>query len=382
MSVLRPTLLFFVTADWFFCSHFLERAKASQEAGYEVIVVTHVDRHRAAIEDAGFRLINLEIDRRSLNPLAALYTLWQLINLYRRERPDIIHQVALKPILLGSLAARFSSVKSIVNAVVGGGYTFTSDSRMMRVIRPLLVLALRFLLNPQGSKVIFENEDDLLSFVRKGLVHEEDAVLIEGAGINVDLYCAKSLEPSPRPVIVLPARLLWDKGIGEFVQAARMLRAQGVQARFVLIGGPDLGNRANIDNATLERWKEDGIVELWGFRNDMPKVLYEADIVCLPSYREGLPKALLEGMAAALPCVTTDVPGCRAAVHDGVNGLLVPPRDPEALAGALLRLINEPCLRRQMGLRGRERVLAEFASRIICRQTLSVYDNLLLSCQS
>ena len=379
MSVPRPTLLFFVTADWFFCSHFLERAKASQEAGYEVIVVTNVDRHRAAIEDAGLRLINLEIDRRSLNPLATLYTLWQLIHLYRCERPDVIHQVALKPILLGSLAARFSGVKSIVNAVVGGGYAFTSNSRMMRVVRPLLLLALRFLLNPRGSRVVFENDDDLLVFVRKGLVREEDAVLIQGAGINADLYCAKSGKSNSRPLIVLPARLLWDKGVGEFVQAAHMLLGQGVQARFALVGGPDIGNRATIDSATLEKWKKEGIVELWGFRNDMPAVLLEADIVCLPSYREGLPKALLEGMAASLPCVTTDVPGCRTVVHDGVNGLLVPPRNPEALARALLRLIDEPCLRRQMGQRGRERALAEFASQIICRQTLLVYENLLLS---
>ncbi len=379
MSALRPTLLFLITADWFFCSHFFERAKAAEEAGYKVVVVTHVDRHRAAIEDAGLRLINLEIDRRSLNPLAALYTLWQLIRLYRCERPEVLHHIALKPILLGSLAARFSGVKSIVNAVVGGGYAFTSNSRMIRVIRPVLVLALRFLLNPRGSRVIFENDDDLLMFVRKGLVRKEDAVLIQGAGINADLYCARSVESSPRPLIVLPARLLWDKGVGEFVQAAHILRGQGVEARFALVGGPDPGNRASIDNATLEKWKEEGIVEIWGFRNDMPAVLSEADIVCLPSYREGLPKVLLEAMAASLPCVTTDVPGCRTAVHDGVNGLLVPPRDPEALAWALKRLINEPCLRRQMGLRGKERVLVEFASQIICRQTLLVYENLILS---
>lgn len=314
MSALRPTLLFLITADWFFCSHFFERAKAAEEAGYKVVVVTHVDRHRAAIEDAGLRLINLEIDRRSLNPLAALYTLWQLIRLYRCERPEVLHHIALKPILLGSLAARFSGVKSIVNAVVGGGYAFTSNSRMIRVIRPVLVLALRFLLNPRGSRVIFENDDDLLMFVRKGLVRKEDAVLIQGAGINADLYCARSVESSPRPLIVLPARLLWDKGVGEFVQAAHILRGQGVEARFALVGGPDPGNRASIDNATLEKWKEEGIVEIWGFRNDMPAVLSEADIVCLPSYREGLPKVLLEAMAASLPCVTTDVPGCRTAV--------------------------------------------------------------------
>jgi len=373
-----PKLLFFVTVDWFFCSHFIERAKAARRAGCDVVVLTQVDRHRSVIEEAGLRLIPLVIDRRSLNPLGALKTLFQLVQVFRRERPDVLHQIALKPILLGGLAARLTGIKRVVNAVVGGGYVFTSTSPLVRATRPLMRLALRLLLNPQGSCVVFENQDDLRSFVRSHQVRAEDAVLIRGAGVDTDLF-----QPNPvrrtAPLVVVAARLLWDKGLGEFVAAARLLRDQGIQARFAIVGDVDPGNRASIDPAVLDQWKTEGIVELWGFRQDMPQVLAEADIACLPSYREGLPKALLEAMAAGLPCVTTDVPGCREAVRDRENGYLVPPREHEALAHALRKLIEDPDLRHQMGQRGRAMVMAEFASPIICRQTLQVYERLMLS---
>lgn len=373
-----PKLLFFVTVDWFFCSHFIERAKAAQRAGYDVVVLTRVDQHRSVIEGAGLRLIPLTIDRRSLNPLEAFKTLVKLVHVFRRERPDVLHQIALKPILLGGFAARLTGIKRVVNAVVGGGYVFTSTSPLMRAVRPLMRLALKLLLNPPGSCVVFENQDDLSSFVRSHQVRAEAAVLIRGAGVDADLF-----QPQPvrrtTPLVVVTARLLWDKGLGEFVAAARLLRAQGIQARFALVGDLDADNRACIDPAVLDEWKAEGVVELWGFRRDMPKVLREADIVCLPSYREGLPKSLLEAMAAGLPCVTTDVPGCREAVQNGENGWLVPPRDPQALARALNLLIENPDLRCRMGQRGRDMVLTEFASPIICQQTLQVYERMLLS---
>jgi len=371
-----PKLLFFVTVDWFFCSHFIERAKAAQRAGYEVVVLTHVEQHRAVIEAAGLRVIPLVIDRRSLNPLTTFSTLLQLVDVFRRERPDLLHQVALKPILLGGLAARFTRTKRIINAVVGGGYVFTSISPLMRAIRPLVQKALKYLLNPPSSIVVFENRDDLADFVRAGQVRAENAVLIRGAGVDPVLYGERSANYST-PLVIVPARLLWDKGLGEFVEAARILRMGGIEARFALVGGADPGNRASIEPEVLKQWKEEAAVELWGFRTDMQRVLSEADIVCLPSYREGLPKALLEAMAAGLPCVTTDVPGCREAVCDGETGLLVPPKDPKALANALKILIQDPALRGKMGRQGKAKALTEFSSSIICEKTLQLYKKLL-----
>jgi Glycosyltransferase len=372
----RRKLLFFVSVDWFFCSHFMARAKAARDAGFEVVVLTNATQHHERIEAAGLRLIHIDFDRRSLDPASGLLSLWYVWKILRQEQPDILHQVALKPILIGSLAARFAKRTKIVNAVVGGGYLATSETLLARQIRALLNLALRMLLNPIGSRVIFENPDDLTSFVQNGCVSKTDAILIKGAGVDLADYQTGDVMAEV-PLILLPARLLWDKGVGEFVGAARKLKGQGVAARFVVVGGADGGNRAAIDDDTLAAWRNERAVEFWGFRPDMPEVFAQASIVCLPSYREGLPKVLLEAMAAALPCVTTDVPGCREAVRDGYNGRLVPPRDVNALAQALESLIEDRKLRQEMGRHGRLRAEREFSSELIVRDTLAVYKDLL-----
>lgn len=376
MKSCRPKLLFFVAVDWFFCSHFLSRAIAARDAGYEVLVLTCVAEHGRCIEAAGLRPIALDIDRRSLNPLAWLLTFLRVRRVFLAEKPMLVHQVALKPILLGSLAARLCGFSKLVNAVVGGGYLFSSETFAARCLRPILGLALKGILNPPGSRVVFENPDDLSAFVNEGYVRREDTVLIRGAGVEPGGYRQASVA-SAQPLVLLAARLLWDKGIGEFIDAARQLRQTGVAARFVVVGGADPGNRATIDEATLAAWRNERVVEFWGFRTDMPDVLAQSSIVCLPSYREGLPKVLLEAMAAGLPCISTDVPGCREAVRHGDNGLLVPPRDAWALAQALAILIQDAELRVRMGRRGRERAVGEFSQERVNEATLAIYRELL-----
>lgn len=371
----RPKLLFFVAVDWFFCSHFLSRAKAAQEAGYEVVVLTQAYRQYTQIVSSGLRVIPLSIDRRSMNPIHAALTLLRILRVYVREQPVIVHQVALKPILLGSIAARLAGVPYVINAVVGGGYAFTSIHPLVRLVQPALQLALRILLNPHGSRVVFENTDDLSAFVHAKQVRQDNAVLIRGAGVDPDLYSHADFDGVP--VVVLTARLLWDKGISEFIEAARILSSLGITARFVIVGDVDPGNRACIDNNTLLQWRKESVVEFWGFRTDIAAILAQASIACLPSYREGLPKALLEAMAASLPCVTTDVPGCREAVRDGDNGLLVPSHDAQALAEALKVLILDPEMRKKMGLRGRQRVEQEFSTTLVIKQTLALYEEML-----
>ncbi len=372
----RKTLLFFVSEDWFFCSHFLERAKAARNAGHNVVILTRVNQHAVAIENAGLRLIHFDFDRRGMNPFTGLRTLMRIVSIYRKERPLLVHQVALKPILLGSLAARIVRIPYVVNAVVGAGYAFISTKLAMRILRPLLLFLIRILLNPPRSKVVFENTDDLSAYVQNGLVRKNDAVLIRGAGVKPEVFQPNSKKEHP-PIIVLGARLLWDKGIGEFVEVARLLRQRGTEARFVIIGNIDPDNRACIDDATLEAWKVEGAVELWGFRSDIPQLLAAATIACLPSYREGLPKFLLEAMAAGLPCVTTDVPGCREAIRHGDNGFLVPAKNTHALADALERLLHNPELIRQMGGRGRQRLEQEFSAQHVNDSTLALYREIL-----
>jgi glycosyltransferase involved in cell wall biosynthesis len=363
-----------LTEDWFFVSHFLERAVAARDAGYDVTVLANDNGHSAAIRDAGLGFEPVAFVRRRVNPLAELATVRRIAALYRQIKPDLVHHVALKPILYGTIAAQQAGIRRIINAPVGMGFVFTSQSVKSKVLRPLVTAALRRLLNPPGSSVVFENPDDRDEFVRKGAARLPDSVLIRGAGVNLAEF-SPAAEPPPPVTVALVARMLWDKGIGEFVEAARALQPTG--ARFRLIGATDSHNPAAIPETQLRAWAEECVVEWLGHRTDVPALLREAHIACLPSYREGLPKSLLEAAASGLPIVAADVPGCREAVRDGENGFLVPARDAVALAGALKQLIDDPELRRQFGAAGRRRAETEFASEIVIRETLALYARML-----
>lgn len=372
----RSRILFFVSEDWFFCSHFIERAIAAKRAGHDVLVLTRVREHGDEIRAQEFELIPIDMVRHGINPLVELATLFRVIKVYRRFSPDLIHHFALKPIVYGSLAARLTGHRTVINAPVGMGFVFASGSRLARLLRPVMRLALRGLLNPLGSRVVFENSDDLNSAVAERLVRRGDAVLIRGAGVDVQRFFPKPESPG-LPVVMLVARMLWDKGVAEFVEAARILAAQGVAARFRLVGAPDPGNPATIDASQLRQWHEEGVVEWLGKRSDVPDLMDQSHIVCLPSYREGLPKTLLEALAAGRPIVTTDVPGCREAVVPGQNGLLVPPRDADALASALALLLGDPALRHRFGIAGRRLAESEFASELVDAATMGLYCELL-----
>lgn len=371
-------LLYLITEDWFFCSHFLERAVAARAAGYEVLVLTRIGDggHAQRIRDAGLRLLPLRVQRRSTNPFAELGVVRQVLATYRRERPDLVHHIALKPILYGTLAARLCGLSAVINAPVGMGFVFTSASWHARLLRPMVHAGLRALLDPPGARVVFENPDDLNALVADGLVRRADCVLIRGAGVDTGRF-RPAPEAAGTPVVTLVARMLRDKGIGEFVEAARRLRARGVAACLQLVGEPDPGNPAAIPEAELRAWHDDGVIRWLGRREDIPEILAASHVVCLPSYREGLPKSLLEGLAAGRPLVATDVPGCREAVIDGETGLRVPARDPAALADALARLLQDPPLRARMGTRGRELAQEAFSTRIVVARTLALYDAML-----
>lgn len=369
-------ILYLAAEDWFFCSHLIERAAAARAAGYDVAVMTRVNDHGDTIRGRGLRLLPWTFDRRSLDPLREARSLAQVVNMYRAERPDLVHHFALKPVVYGSLAARIAGIPRIVNAPVGMGYVFSSADRGARLLRRPVRLALRLLLNPPGSRVVFENPDDRETMIRDGWVRPEDAVLIRGAGVDLGAFDPVP-EPPGTPMVVLGARMLWDKGVGEFVAAARQLKREGIAARFVLAGAPDAANRAAIPEETLRDWVASGAVEYLGFRSDIPMLLRQSAVVCLPSYREGLPKSLLEALAAGRPIVATDVPGCRETVVEGSNGMLVPARDAASLTDALRRLLLDPGLRETMGKAGRALAVAEFSNERVVADTLAVYDHLL-----
>lgn len=372
----RNRLLFVVNSDWFFLSHRLPLAIGAREAGLEVSVVAGNTGKSREIVDRGFSFVSLPISRGGTNPIADAQTLFFLIRLYRRLRPALVHHVTVKPIVYGSLAARLVRGVAVVNAVSGLAYTFSSDRLHARVLRPLVTALYRLALSDRRTRIIFQNPNDRDDLVRMKVVRPEQAVLIRGSGVDCSVF-VPSPEPPGTPVVMLPARMLLEKGIREFVEAAKLLLNSGYKARFVLVGDSDAANPGSIGRAQLEAWVRQGLVEWWGHRTDMPGVLSCATIVVLPAYREGLPKSLLEAAACARPIVTTDTPGCREVVRPGINGLLVPARDARALAHAIGTLIQRPELRERYGRAGREIAVSEFAEQTVVKNTLALYRDLL-----
>ena len=369
----EPTrLLYFVTEDWYFCSHRLALAVAAQEAGYEVTVLTRVAEHGDLIRSQGLRLLPIALSRQGMNPVRELRLMRRVVRAYRQVRPHLVHQVALKPILYGSLAARLVGVPYVVNALAGLGFLFSSERPRARLLRPLVKLGFHHLLRGEGNRVILQNPDDRDLLTGALRVPADRVRLIRGAGVDLNRFRPTS-EPEGPPVVVLASRLLWDKGVGEFVEAARRLRTRNTQARFVLVGAPDPGNPSAIPQAVLAQWEKEGAVELWGHRTDMDRVFAQSHLVCLPSYREGLPKVLLEAAACGHPLVATNVPGCREVVRDGQNGLLVPAKDSAALAGALERLIGDAALRADFGARSHAIAEAGFGIERVIAQHLGLY---------
>jgi glycosyltransferase involved in cell wall biosynthesis len=371
---LSRKLLFFCTEDWFVCSHWLPQVTAAQAAGYEVHVLTRVRKHGKRLESLGLKVIPLELSRRSRNPLAELRIIADLIRIYRRVRPDLVQHIAMKPVIYGTLAALLSRPKGIVNYIAGLGWLFTSPTLQARLIRLPLKAVLRPLL--RRGHVIVENPNDFAQVEALGLPPAR-ITRIPGAGVNMAEF-APAPEPGGVPLVVMAARMLWAKGVGEFVRAAELLKARGSAARFALIGIPDGENPSSVPLAQLEAWRDGGVVEWWGHRADMPAIFAEASIVCLPTfYGEGVPKVLIEAAAAGRSIVATQIPGCREIVHEGENGLLVPPRDAPALAEAIGTLLADKPLRERMGRRGREIAEAEFSVERVVGDTLRVYAGLL-----
>jgi glycosyltransferase involved in cell wall biosynthesis len=374
----RPVLLFVVNVAWFFRMHRLHIARTAQAAGFEVHVATAPDAVEDVqlIEKAGLRHHSLVLRRGRwsfLEELGLTVSLWRL---YRQIRPDIVHHVTIKPVLCGTLAARLARVTLIVNAMSGLGFVFTAKDRWASLRRTVVKMAYRVLFARPNINIIFENSDDLELFYAGGLIRRHQAVLIRGAGVDLDRFRLQSNDDAI-PLVVLPARMLWDKGVREFCEAAAAIRSDGVQARFALVGGLDPGNPAAIPVSWLEDRQREGAVEWWGHQQDIASVYARARIVCLPSYREGLPTVLLEGAACGCALVATNVPGCREVVQDGKTGLLVPAHDSASLANALRAVIGDPDLRRRLASAALVHVRAEFSADRVGCDTLNLYRKML-----
>jgi glycosyltransferase involved in cell wall biosynthesis len=370
-------ILFVVSEDWYFVSHRLHLAESAMRAGYEVGVLTNVSRFRNHIENSGVKLIDWNLQRRSANPVTELRAIGRMLAAIRRFKPQVLHAVALKPTLYTALAASVLGVSRRVFALGGLGFAFASQRTSARLMRPLLLFALRHALSGQGTRLILQNSEDADLLLEAGVISRERLRLIGGAGVDTTRFDARVEQTHAVPLVMLPARMLWDKGVRDFVSCATELRRRGLQARFALVGERDEQNPECVPEWQLSQWVDSGTVEWWGRREDMPAALAEASLICFPSYHEGLPKALLEAASCERAIVAYDIAGCREAVEDGVTGILVPLRDETALAAAVASLLADPERRRSMGKSGRELVVRKFTAERIAAETLSVWDEVM-----
>lgn len=373
-------IVLFANTDWYLYNFRRSLALALRDAGHDVLLLSPPGAYGERLRALGLYWQPLPMDRRSLNPLREFALLMHLVRLLRRERPALVHGFTIKCAVYGSLAARMARVPARVNSVAGMGYVFISSGLRARCLRALVKLLMRLALDGPRARLILQNPDDVALFEDSGLVAPSRIRMIQGSGVDCSRFrlSEQGFDASPLRVL-LASRLLWDKGIAEYVEAARRLRSEGRNLRFLLAGAPDPGNPASVPEAAVQGWVDEGAIEWLGHVDDMAALLADVQIVALPSYREGLPRTLIEAAACGLALVTTDVPGCREVVTDGVDGLLVQVRDADTLTAAIRRLDDDRALCRRLGNAARVKALSQFDERIVIGRTLEVYRELATS---
>jgi glycosyltransferase involved in cell wall biosynthesis len=373
-------LLFVVNVDWFFISHRLPIALEAMRQGYEVHIATGLTDKLSLLQGYGFVVHPLSLNRSGVSLQVIGKTFWQILCVCKKVKPDLVHFVTIKPVLLGGLAARIVGIPAVVSAVSGLGFVFVAEG-IKAVIRRWVVKHLyRAALGHHNQKIIFQNNDDLSRLAGLVELPGQKLSLIRGSGADLSQYNVTQL-PSGVPIVMLAARLLVDKGVREFVQSAKILRRRGLSerdVRFVIVGKPDPDNPHSLHQEELFQWSEEGVVELWGHRTDMPQVIASAHIVVLPSYYgEGLPKVLIEAAACGRVVVTTDHPGCRDAIQSEVTGILVPVRDTKALANSIQELLDDPVRCVTMGKAGRQLAESAFDEKHVVGAHIKIYQELI-----
>ena len=363
--------IFFANTDWYLYNFRLEYAEFLKNKGWEVCFLSPGGDHVEQLKEAGFRHIEFNFSRKGINPAREVETIRRIKEIYAEEQPDLVHHFTIKCVIYGSLAAKDLGIRSIVNSITGLGYMFLSEKPHVRILRRVVKQLYKRALT--RTEVIFENPDDRALFLEMGLVQPDNSHIVLGTGIDTEKFVPIQ-PPNSVPLTILPARMIRDKGVEEFVEAATMIKKSGVKARFALVGNNDPGNPTNIPFEQLTLWQKEENVEWWGWQDDVATVISMCHIVCLPSYREGLPKILIEAASSGRPIVTTDVPGCREVVTEGENGYLVPAKDPEKLKDALLRLISDEETRVKMGKASREKAVSLFSNEIVNDGIYAVYQ--------
>jgi len=376
----QSKLLYVINQDWYFCLHWLERAKASRDAGYRVGVIMPSGEKVEEIRENGFEVFTTPISRKGLNPVTEFFSFVGLFIKVKNYAPDIIHTVTVKPNTYGAIVGRMLKIPT-ASSVTGLGnlrQILTKQRGVLKIFKKLLIQLFKFAGHFEKYRLLFENNDDRELFIKLRILERAKTRVIFGAGVNTSLF-NYSREPDSQNIkILLAARMLKNKGLYELVEASKLLHKQDLSFEISIVGIIDKDNPNNIPLNQLIKWDAEGWIRWLGEENNMPEVIKSSHLVALPTfYGEGIPRFLIEAASCGRPIVTTDIPGCRELVKNGINGLLVQPKDSVSLAHALGILIKDKSLREQMGLRGRKIVEEKFSERIVIKATLDIYDELL-----
>jgi glycosyltransferase involved in cell wall biosynthesis len=366
-------LLFVVNVDWFFVSHRLPIALAAQREGYQIHLACNFTDQADYLASLGFILHQLDLSRSGIGLWSEIGAFRGIFAMLRQVRPDIVHLVTIKPVIYGGIASRILKIKQRVVSISGLGYIFIARGLRASILRFAVSLLYRFALRSGNTKVIFQNPDDKQLLLKQGIIEPTQAVMIRGSGVDLSRYEVKP-EQDGIPVIMLVARLLIDKGVLEFVSAARELKRSSIPVRMVLVGDTDDGNPKSVSNADIAGWLQEGIVEHWGYQKNINDIMAQANVIVLPSYREGLPKSLIEAAACGRAVITTDVPGCRDAITPDVTGLLVPVKKIDGLVNAIIQLISNKVQRHSMGQAGRALAEQAFDIKQVIATHLQLYQ--------
>lgn len=369
-------ILMVANVDWFFISHRLCIAQEAAKQGWDVIVAAEDTGRAFEIESEGIRFINFPFSRSGTNPIEELKTLMHFYKLYKDLKPDVVHHITLKPVIYGSFVAKILKIKGVLNAVSGLGYNFTEGRS--GIVSKIMIKKMRFGFARKNVSIIFQNQDDCQELKELDVINSKNNIIfIKGSGVNLDVFKPKGDLKEGRVKILLPTRMLWDKGVREVREASDILKKEYKdKITFVLSGLADEENKAGVPSNYLNEWQDGSYVKWIGYRKDMVSVYEDVDIVLLPSYREGMPKTLIEACAMGKPIITTNAIGCRECVDEGVNGFKVPIKSSSDLAQAIIKLIENSSMRVEMGRQSRLKAVKEFDQKEVVAKHLDLYEHL------
>lgn len=370
-------LLMVANVDWFFISHRLCIAQEAVKQGWQVTVAAENTGRASEIETEGIRFIDFPFSRSGTNPLQELKTIKKFYKLYKDLRPDVVHHITLKPVIYGSFVSKLLRVKGVLNAVSGLGYNFTE--RRSGIVPRIMIKIMQFGFSRKNVSIIFQNNEDYQELKQlKVLDFTNNIVFIKGSGVNLDVFKPQDGLKQDKIKILLPTRMLWDKGVKEVREASILLKQKyHNKIVFILSGLADEENKAGVPSSYLNDW-QDGAYVIWiGYKKNMVPVYQDADIVLLPSYREGMPKTLIEACAMGKPIITTDAIGCKECVDEGINGFKVPIKSSNELAQAIIKMIENDSMREEMGAQSRLKAIKEFDQKNVIAKHLHLYTKLI-----